>query len=121
MQGDISNACGSINRLQVLEAVRMHIPGLAPLCASQCVRDGTIAMKELTPVPRQLCDGCLAREHAEQRILQLDILEQDLRAAGPNERPNLSSGLHLVWSTIGTDVAELSRRQVPTSMLRSHG
>ena len=46
MQGDISNACGSINRLQVLEAVRMHIPGLAPLCASQCVRDGTIAMQE---------------------------------------------------------------------------
>ena len=46
MQGDISNACGSINRLQVLEAVRMHIPGLPPSCASQCVRDGTIAMQE---------------------------------------------------------------------------
>ena len=46
MQGDISNACGSINRLQVLEAVRMHILGLAPLCASQCVTDGTIAMQE---------------------------------------------------------------------------
>ena len=46
MQGDISNACGSINRLQVLEAVRMHISGLPPLCASQCVRDGTIAMQE---------------------------------------------------------------------------
>ena len=116
MQGDISNACGSINRLQVLEAVRMHIPGLAPLCASQCVRDGTIAMQERdghgkkTQFPRQLCDGCLAREHPEQRILQLDILEQDLRAAGPNERPNPSNGLHLVRSIIGTTVAELSRR-----------
>ena len=46
MHGDISNACGSINRLRVLEAVRMHIPGLAPLCAPQSVRGGTIAMQE---------------------------------------------------------------------------
>ena len=33
MQGDISNAYGSINRLAVLKAVRKHIPCLAPLCA----------------------------------------------------------------------------------------
>ena len=47
MQGDISNACGSINRLQVLQAVRMHIPGLAPLCASQlpCKNETVTARK----------------------------------------------------------------------------
>ena len=44
MQGDIANACGSINRLAVLKAVRKHIPCLAPLCASQFVRDGTIVV-----------------------------------------------------------------------------
>ena len=44
--GDISNACGSVNRLQVLEAVRMHISGFAPLCAPQSVSGGTIAMQE---------------------------------------------------------------------------
>ena len=44
MQGDISNAYGSINSLVVLKAVRKHIPCLAPLCASQFVRDGTIAV-----------------------------------------------------------------------------
>ena len=126
MQGDISNACGSINRLQVLEAVRMHILGLAPfLRLTMCERwdhchARTRRSRQENPVPRQLCDGCLAREHAEQHILQLDILEQDLRAARPNERQNLSKGLHLAWSTMGTDVAELSRRQVPTSILRSH-
>ena len=37
LQGDISNAFGSINRLAVLEAERKHIPCLAPLCASQFV------------------------------------------------------------------------------------
>ena len=42
MQGDTANACGSINRLSVLEAVRKHIPCLAPLCASQFVRDGRL-------------------------------------------------------------------------------
>ena len=44
MQGDIANAYGSINRLAVLKAVRKHIPCLAPLCASQFVRDGTVAV-----------------------------------------------------------------------------
>ena len=44
MQGDIANACGSINRLAVLKAVRKHILCLAPLCASQFVRDGTVAV-----------------------------------------------------------------------------
>ena len=44
MQGDIANAYGSINRLLVLKAVRKHIPCLAPLCASQFVRDGTVAV-----------------------------------------------------------------------------
>ena len=44
MQGDIANAYGSINRLAVLQAVRKHAPCLAPLCASQFVRNGTIAV-----------------------------------------------------------------------------
>ena len=44
MQGDIANAYGSINRLSVLKAVRKHIPCLAPLCESQFVRDGTVAV-----------------------------------------------------------------------------
>ena len=44
MQGDIANAYGSINRLAVLKAVRKHAPCLAPLCASQFVRNGTIAV-----------------------------------------------------------------------------
>ena len=33
-----------MNRLAVLNAVRKHIPCLAPLCASQFVRDGTVAV-----------------------------------------------------------------------------
>ena len=44
MQVDIANAYGSINRLSVLKAVRKHIPCMAPLCASQFVRDGTVAV-----------------------------------------------------------------------------
>ena len=44
MQGDTANAYGSINRLSVLKAVRTHIPCLAPLCASQFVRGGTVAV-----------------------------------------------------------------------------
>ena len=44
MQGDIANAYGSINRLAVLKAVKKHAPCLAPLCASQFVRNGTIAV-----------------------------------------------------------------------------
>ena len=43
MHGDNANACGSTNRLAVLKEVRKHIPCLAPLCASQFVRDGTVA------------------------------------------------------------------------------
>ena len=46
MQGDIANAYGSINRLSVLKAVRKHIPRLAPVCASQFVRDGTDAVMQ---------------------------------------------------------------------------
>ena len=44
MQGDIADAYGSTNRLSVLKAVRKHIPCLAPLCASQFVRNGTHAV-----------------------------------------------------------------------------
>ena len=44
IQSDIANAYGSINRLAVLKAVRKHAPCLAPLCASQFVRNGTIAV-----------------------------------------------------------------------------
>ena len=44
MRGDIWNACGSIDRLAVLEAVRKHILGVAPNCASQFARDGTVSM-----------------------------------------------------------------------------
>ena len=51
MQGDISRAYVSINRLAVLRAIRKHIPCLVPLCASQSVRDGTIAVV-------QERDGC---------------------------------------------------------------
>ena len=40
MQGDTSNAIGSINSL------RKYTPGLAPLCASQIVKDGTVALTQ---------------------------------------------------------------------------
>ena len=44
MQGDIANAYGSISRLAVLKAAKKHVPCLAPLCASQFVRDGAHAV-----------------------------------------------------------------------------
>ena len=44
MQGHISNALGSMNRLAVLNAMREHNPSLAPLCASQFARDGAVAV-----------------------------------------------------------------------------
>ena len=44
MQGGISNACGPINRLAALKAVKKHIRCLAPLCASQFVRGRTVAV-----------------------------------------------------------------------------
>ena len=44
MQGDMSNAFGSISRLAVFQAVKKHIPCLAPLCASQFARDGTVTL-----------------------------------------------------------------------------
>ena len=45
-QGYISKASGSTNKLAVLNAVRKHIIGLAPLCFSQFVKDGTVAVKQ---------------------------------------------------------------------------
>ena len=83
MQGDIAKAYGSINRLSVLKAVRKHIPCLALLCASQFVRDGTVAVtqerreREEVRATQQCSEGCLAREHAEQRDILPDLLEQD--------------------------------------------
>ena len=56
MQGDIANAYGSINRLSVLKAVRKHIPCLAPLCASQFVRDGTVAVLQERGENGKKCD-----------------------------------------------------------------
>ena len=44
MQGDIANAYGSIDSSAVLQAMREHAPCIAPLCASQFVRNGTIAV-----------------------------------------------------------------------------
>ena len=44
MHVDISNASGSTNRMSVLKEVTKHIPCLAPLCAPQFVRDGTVAV-----------------------------------------------------------------------------
>ena len=41
MQGDMSNAYGSTSRLEMLEAVRRHVPSVVPLCASQFLRCGT--------------------------------------------------------------------------------
>ena len=45
-QGYISKASGSTNKLAVLNAVRKHILGLAPLCFSQFVKDGTVAVTQ---------------------------------------------------------------------------
>ena len=56
VQGDISNAYGSINRLSVLEAVRKHVPGLAPLCASQFVKDGTDAVMQERGDTGRMCE-----------------------------------------------------------------
>ena len=60
MQGDIANAYGSINRMSVLKAVRKHTPCLVPLCASQLVRDGTVAMIQERVENGKKCGG-LAR------------------------------------------------------------
>ena len=67
MQGDIANAYGSINRLSLLKAVRKHIPCLVPLCASQFVRDGTVAVIQergengrKCELALQCSEGCLA-------------------------------------------------------------
>ena len=98
MQGDIANAYGSINRLSVLEAVRKHIPCLAPLCASQFVRDGTVAVIqerrewEEARATLQCSEGCLAREHAEQRDILPDLLEQDVRSVGTGKQRGTCDG-----------------------------
>ena len=47
MQGEVSNAFGSINRLAVLKSERKHVPCLVPLCASQFVKDGNVKKSEL--------------------------------------------------------------------------
>ena len=82
MQGDIANAYGSIDRLAVLQAVRKHAPCLAPLCASQFVRNGTIAVIQergengkISRTALQCGEGCMARKHAEQCNVLPDILE----------------------------------------------
>ena len=72
MQGDTANAYGTINRLSVLKAVRKRIPCLAPLCAPQFVRDGTVAViqergENEVRASLQCGEGCLARERVEQR------------------------------------------------------
>ena len=56
IQGDIANACGSIDRVSVLKAVRKHILCLAPMCASQFVRDGTVAVIQERGVNGRKCE-----------------------------------------------------------------
>ena len=76
MQGDISNAHGSINRLCVLKAIikTRPLPGAA-VCLTICERwcgcfhTRTGRSWEEDPPPLQRCEGCLARKHAEQRDL----------------------------------------------------
>ena len=103
MQGDISSAYGSINRLAVRKAVRRHIPCLAPLGASQFVTDGAVAaIQERVGSGKKIELHCsvakrvATRKHAEQRNLLLDILEQDAGNAGPSELRAICNGLHLV-------------------------
>ena len=82
MQGDIANAYGSIDRLAVMRAVRELAPCLAPLCASQFVRNGTIAVIQgrgengrSTELHYSVAKGSLARKHSEQRSTLPDVLE----------------------------------------------
>ena len=103
MQGDIANAYGSINRLVVLKAVRKHIPCLAPLCASQCVRDGTVAViqergENVKKRELHYCgsEGRVAREHTEQRDILFDLLEQDDGSDGANKQRKTCDGFNLV-------------------------
>ena len=91
-KGDISNAYGWINRLSLHEAVRKHVPGLASLCASQFVKDETVAVIQergdtIRKCELQLLYGawCTAKKNAEQRNLLSDFLEQDARPAGQDE------------------------------------
>ena len=93
MQGDMSNTYGSINRLAVLKAVRKHIPCFAPLCASQFVRYGTVAVLQERDGSGEKSE---LHDSAEQRNLLLDILEQDAGSAGTSERRSTCDGLHLV-------------------------
>ena len=80
MPGDIANAYGSIDRLAVLKAVRKLIPCLAPLCASQFVRDGTVAVIQERGENGKKCElhNSVAKDvcHTEQRDILLDFLEQ---------------------------------------------
>ena len=85
MQGDIANPYGSINILAVLKAVRKHIPCLARLCVSVrerwngCGDTGKRREREKVRATLQCSERSLAREHAEQRHVLLDSLEQDGR------------------------------------------
>ena len=69
------------------ERVWKRILCLPPLCASQFVRDGTVAVTQ----ELQRREGCVARKHTEQCDFLLDFLEQAAGIAGANKL----SGQHL--------------------------
>ena len=73
MQGDISNAYGSIKSFLVLKTEKRFEPSFAALCAPQFVRIGT-------RVATQLRDVCLslARNHSERHNILRDALEQNV-------------------------------------------
>ena len=96
MQGDISNAFGSTNRMAVLKAVRKHIPCLAPLCASQFVRDGTVAVtQERDENGKHELHYSVAKGAWRCGLLP-GLLEQDAGIAGANELSPTCNALNLV-------------------------
>ena len=95
MQGDIANAYGSINRLSVLKAVRKHISCLAPLCASQFVRDGTFAVIQVRGESGRKCEQHYSVAKGvwqEQRDILPDLLEQDVRSDGTGKQRGTCDG-----------------------------
>ena len=96
MQG----AYGSIDRLAVLQAVRKHITCLAPLCASQFVRNGTIAVikeKRRKGVEEratlQCSEGRVAREHIEQRDILPDYWNMLMEVMEKTHQERLVMGI----------------------------
>ena len=89
MQGDISNAYGSTDRLAVLKAARRHVPSFAPMVrVADCDRrnGGSDTSEGPNGGTHDVPAGVWPGKHIEQCNFPLDILEQNDRRS-KRERP----------------------------------